>query len=362
MTVRGRLHSSDLQTVCYVEGVAFGGDGVARLADGRVCFIPRVLPGERVAVRVRKAHKSYVEAEVEKVLEASPDRVRPPCPHYDRCGGCAYQHAAYARQVEIKTAQLRDILKRIGGIDEGEVLDTVPSPLPLGYRNRITVHARHGKVGFFSRKSRRVISIGRCLLASEEVNTLLLGLHAGSVRDGNHTLRERSDFRGFRQVNSRAAELLVGIARDWARPGGRLLVDAFCGAGFFAKALRDLFSLTIGIEWSADAVRAARERVADDEIYLLGEVTRHLEPALAAAPPADTTLLIDPPAEGLDADVIALLAARRPGRILYVSCNPPTFARDARRLSEAYRFVRAQGVDMFAQTSELEMIAELLPR
>jgi 23S rRNA (uracil1939-C5)-methyltransferase len=120
-----------------------------------------------------------------------------------------------------------------------------------------------------------------------------------------------------------------------------------------------MFGYTIGIEWSPDAVRAARHEVHDGEIYLLGDVKAHLVPALAGAPPEGTTLLLDPPAEGLDAEIHNIIAGRLPARIIYVSCHPATLARDIKRLANSYTVRRVTPVDMFPQTAEIEVVALL---
>jgi len=345
-----------LETTLVVERVAFGGKGLGRV-EGKVCFVPRVLPGERVAVQIRHRKAGYMEADLAKVLEASPDRIKPPCPVYGRCGGCHYQHATYERQLLLKWEQVEEVLRRLGGIRDVEIEPVAPSPLEFHYRNRITVHVKGGRVGFYGARSRKIIEISQCPIASAAVNAQLAEFRASSPPDGEHALREPHEFRGFRQVNDAQAPTLLEIVAEYAHPGGELLVDGYCGAGFFAKRLKPLFKLTIGIEWSADAVRAARAGVGEDEIYLLGDIKRHLAPALAAAPPESTMLLLDPPAEGLHEEVVSLILARRPQRLIYVSCNPSTLARDLKRLGAQYRPLRIRPVDMFPQTAEIEVAA-----
>ena len=344
-----------LEIPLAIERLAFGGAGIGRLANGKICFVPRVIPGEKVRTRIRRKHASYVEADLEEVVEPSPDRVMPKCPVYGRCGGCHYQHLSYARQLAIKSEQVAEVLRRLGGIPDPPVEPTVPSPAQFHYRNRITVHSKSGRVGFFGPRSRRIVEVSQCPIATERVNTLLAALRASRPKDGEHPLREPSEFRGFRQVNDAVAERLLEIVEEMARPGGRLLVDAYCGAGFFAKRLTALFELIIGIEWSADAIRAAREGAGAREIYLLGDVKRHLVPAFAAAPAESTTLLLDPPEDGLGQEILETLALRKPSRLIYVSCNPATLARDIKYLSGLYALRRACPVDMFPQTAEIEV-------
>ncbi len=350
-----------LEITLSVEQVAFGGQGLGRLPDGKVCFFSGAIPGERVQVRIRRQRASYAEADLVRILEASPDRVKPPCPVYGRCGGCQYQHITYARQLVIKRDQVADTLRRLGGLANPPVEETVPSPLEYHYRNRITVHAKAGRVGFFEPRSRRIVPVSQCPIAAAPVNALLAELCQSRPQDGEYPLREPGEFRGFRQVNDAVAACLLEVVEDMARPGGELLVDAYCGAGFFAKRLRELFRHTIGIEWSVDAVRAARREVREGESYLLGDVRQHLLPAMGATPGGETTLLLDPPTEGLDAEILATILGRTPARIVYISCNPATLARDVKRLGVAYAVRRVKPVDMFPQTAEIE-VATLLEK
>ena len=140
---------ADVSELLEITDVAFGGKAVGRLSDGRVCFVRDALPGERVEVRVTRETKRFVEADLVRVVEASPRRVKAPCPYYGVCGGCSYQHVSYDYQTELKSSQVREILRRLGGVVEPAVRATVPSPLPYGYRNRITVHRRGGRPCFY---------------------------------------------------------------------------------------------------------------------------------------------------------------------------------------------------------------------
>jgi 23S rRNA (uracil1939-C5)-methyltransferase len=349
----------DSEIVVQVERVAFGGSGIGRLADGKVCFIPYVIPGEKVKARIRSTHSNYVEADLSEVIEVSPDRVDPKCPVFGRCGGCHYQNISYAKQLTLKSAQVAEVLQRLGGIPAAPVEPIIPSPLEFHYRNRITVHSKSGRVGFFGSRTRRIVEVKECPIATEHVNALLGKLRSSQPKDGAYPLREFSDYRGFRQVNDAAAERLLEIVEEVARPGNRLLVDAYCGAGFFARRLADLFELTIGIEWSTDAIRAAREKAGPREIYLLGDVKRHLVPALAAGPSESTTLLLDPPEAGLEGEVLETIASEHPQCLIYVSCNPATLARDLKYLARSYVLGRVCPLDMFPQTSEIEVVAVL---
>src|SRR3954463_1019819 len=144
-----------------IHDVAFGGKGVARDA-GKAVFVPFTIDGERITARIIREKKQFAEAELIEILEPSPHRVTAPCPYFGRCGGCAYQHIDYPHQLEIKANQVRDILPRIWKLKDLPIQPIVASPGQYGYRNRITVHAMDGVIGFYRRDSNRLIDIERC--------------------------------------------------------------------------------------------------------------------------------------------------------------------------------------------------------
>ncbi|MEO7933529.1 MAG: class I SAM-dependent RNA methyltransferase [Chthoniobacterales bacterium] len=342
--------------ILTIGDVGFGGKGVAR-HEGKVVFIPFVLPGEVVLAKTTREHKSFSEASLVRILQPSEHRTEPPCPYFGTCGGCSYQHATYPHQLEIKQQQVRDTLRRIGKLDAA-VEPTVPSPTPFAYRNRITVHVQEGDIGFFAYDEHKIVSIERCPIASEAVNAELTELRKKRPRDGHYTLRERSDERTFRQTNDTVAELLANAVGDHLPAHGPLLIDAYCGSGFFLKRFVDRFDQAIGLEWSQYAVAAAQKTCAPHESYQLGDVGLLLDDTLTWAP-AGTTLLLDPPAEGLAPQVTRSILAHPPQTILYISCNPSTLARDLGKLAAAYTVRRVQPFDMFPQTAEIEVLAIL---
>jgi len=326
--------------VLDITDVAFGGKAVGRLADGRVCF---------------------VEAELQRVLEASPRRVKPPCTYYGACGGCSYQHVAYDYQVELKAKQVRDILRRLGGIDEPNVREGVPSPLPYGYRNRITVHRNGGRIGFHRRDGKGLVDIEACLLASDEVNLRLTELRQERFHEGARVLREHASRMGFHQTNDGVGALLQDAVTE-ACGSGACLIDAYCGDGFFAHRLAKNFQRVIGLEWNERSIAQARSVAFANESYVEGDVAARLAEVLEEADGDGTTVILDPPSQGLDVQVADLLRAYPVAGIVYVSCNPATLARDLKALAAVYRLESATPFDMFPQTAEIEVLAILRRR
>ena len=344
-----------------INDLAFGGKGVGRV-DGIACFVPGVINGEKVRVRIHKVKSRLMEAGLMEVIEPSPHRVAAPCPVFLKCGGCTYQHIDYPHQLKIKENQLREALKRLGGLIDPPVQPMIASPEQYAYRNRITVHVKDGLVGFFAEGSNRVVPVTKCLIASEEVTLGFQDLLKTRPRNGNYLIGEKKRYGGFRQVNNAVAEILKKTVREAVRPSTgapieELLVDAYCGAGFFAHELQALFTKVIGIERSIASVAMASRQAALNEEYLAGDVEQMLPAALSAGSSAGTVLLLDPPSEGLAELATEAILERPPARIVYVSCNPATLARDAKRLSERYRMEQVTPLDMFPQTAEIESVS-----
>jgi tRNA/tmRNA/rRNA uracil-C5-methylase (TrmA/RlmC/RlmD family) len=341
-----------------VQDVAFGGKGVAR-HDGKVFFVPFTIPGEKVTARVRRQKKNFAEADLLSVDEPSPDRVPAPCPYFGNCGGCNYQHIAYPRQLAIKEAQVEQTLRRVGRLQEVPMRPIIPAPEPFGYRNRIRVHAARGAAGFFAQDGHTIVDIKECAIAAPVVNDALRELRRAGVADGDYSLRARGGGPFFEQTNPAVTREMLALVHANVRRGQTLLVDAYCGAGLFAKHLAELFETVIGIEENSQAIEKARRSPRPHEEYIQGDVSDHLGEILAIHDPARTTVLLDPPATGAAPRVIDLLLAAAPAEIIYVSCNPATLARDLAALSATYEIKAVTPLDMFPQTAEIEVVAEL---
>src|SRR5262249_5413194 len=195
----------------------------------------------------------------------------------------------------------------------------VPSPKPYGYRNRITVHAQDGVIGFFRRDSRLLIDIERCPISCDEVNQGLTELRGRNPRDGHYTLRTSRDRLVFSQTNDEVEDALRDLIADLIPPNQDLLIDGYCGAGFFAKALLNKFDRVIGIDWDKFAIAVAKENATEKETYIASDVETELRqlraihlnclstandaPSRQLMSIASTTLIVDPPATRLSEPV-----------------------------------------------------------
>jgi 23S rRNA (uracil1939-C5)-methyltransferase len=341
-----------------IEDIAFGGKGVARDA-GKAVFIPFTIDEERVTVKIVREKKQFAEAELIEVLEPSPDRVAAPCPYFGRCGGCRYQHISYDHQLELKARQVEQAMRRIARLVDPPMRPIVPSPLPYGYRNRITVHAQDKVVGFYRRNVHELIDIAQCPIAMPEVNDALAQLRATRPRDGHYSLRAHSGPRVFAQTNDAVADALADFIATILADSNGLLIDGFCGAGFFTKRLAPQFERVIGIDWDRFAIDAARKDARPNETYIAGDVAIELGRSLRSSDTTPPALIVDPPATGLSPELRRVILDSSPRTMIYVSCNPPTLARDLAELQQRFAIVSITPFDMFPQTAEIEVVVHL---
>jgi 23S rRNA (uracil1939-C5)-methyltransferase len=338
-----------------IEDIAFGGAGVGR-AGGKALFVPYTIDGEQVIVEITERKKKFDRGRLVEISEASPQRVSPPCPYFAKCGGCDYQHIRYEYQTIVKHRQIVQVLQRIGRLPDIKVLPTIASPNSYGFRNRITVHSDGDRIGFFGKQNRNVLDIEICAIASPRVNERLRQLRAKGMAEGEHrTLREHEGIRTFSQTNDRVASLLFDYVAEHAN--GSVLIDAYCGSGFFGHRLADRFQKVVGIDWSERAIAGARRDAAENETYLIGDVGALLDETLTKHRP--DCVILDPSAEGADERVTTALNQFPPLSVVYVSCNPSTLARDLARLTDHYEIKTIQPFDMFPQTAEIEAVALL---
>jgi tRNA/tmRNA/rRNA uracil-C5-methylase (TrmA/RlmC/RlmD family) len=351
-----------------IEDIAFGGKGVGR-EQGKAIFVPYTIEAELVSAEIVRGKKQFAEAKLVEVKESSPHRVTPECPYFGHCGGCAYQHIDYEHQLAIKWRQVRNVLQRIGKLKDISLRPIIPSPKQYEYRNRITVHVQDGVIGFFRRDSHRLIDIERCPISCDEVNRALTELRERNSRDGHYTLRTSSSRRVFSQTNDEVANVLRDLIADLVPPKQELLIDAYCGAGFFAKALLDKFERVVGIDWDKFAIAGAKEDATEKEIYIAGDVEEELArsnrfsafegESRRLGSGRSLTLIVDPPAIGLSANVRRAILDLAPATLIYISCNPATLARDLKELREKFTVNSVTPLDMFPQTAEIEVAVHL---
>lgn len=344
-----------------IEKMIFGGDGLARVQQGFVVFAPFAAEGERVRVRIteRKAH--HARGEIVEILQPGPARENPPCLYYAKCGGCQYQHLAYAEECRLKENQVREAFARVGKWPDAPILPIIAGGNPYGYRNRITVHAESGRIGFRGVNGRELVDIRECLLARPEVNAHLARLRGKRPADGHYSLRDATvPPSGFFQANHDLRETLRGLIAQALPERGTTLLEGYCGGGFFTEIVAARFERVLAVDNDPRTLRDAhRLRLTNvewrdgDVAFVLPEELRALTEATAKG----TSVLVDPPREGLPVRLAEALCLDPVAHLAYVSCDPATLARDARVLSKTYRLVSVQPIDLFPRTAQIECVS-----
>lgn len=382
-----------------------------RLAEGAAIDVLGGIPGEMVEVelqwpaiwraRQRRRPRPPI-VRLRRVLIPAAERVAAPCLVFGDCGGCRLQQLSYTAQLAWKRDRVRIALAD-QGLDLSVVRDALGMDDPWGFRNqmRFTID-REGRPGLTALGTHRVIPLASCPIAHPYINATLAVLRQfpnprpqALIRCGHHTgevlvqpavagerqaalaeagIDPRSDglrealhgqiFQmrpsSFFQTNTLQAEVMADLVLAQMPAGPEaLVVDAYCGVGTFAALLARRAGRVIGIEESASAVRDARENLARlglEGVQILQGKTEDLLPQI---PGTIDAVVLDPPRMGCAPPVMAALLARRVARIVYVSCDPMTLARDLARFQTGYRVTSVQPLDMFPQTYHIECVAVL---
>ena len=384
-----------------ITGYNSDGEGVSRLPDGRVVFVRGAARDDVSEITLVKEQNRVTWAEIVRIINPSPYRVDSDCALFPECGGCDYRHITYEEELSAKLQCVNDALERIGGLSVkvGEILNTGQIN---GYRNKAVLHSDGDSVGFYRAKSHEVIPIEHCLLLRDDLNDEIkslvkkgissrLGetiLRSGANRTVSmtpnvenstfpdrrtvpHQIQEELDgivftLEGFFQVNTNAALLLFQKAREFAALSKNdTLIDLYCGVGALTLFVGRDAGRAVGIELNPDAVTIARENAMRNGFS-------HIEfiHADAAAWTTDITesdcVIVDPPRKGLTQSTINKIFELAPKRLVYISCNPSTMARDLKILTGGVGFPTGAGlshcysindicaVDMFPRTANIE--------
>jgi len=360
-----------------IEKLVYGGDGLARTEQG-VLFVPRTAAGDVVDAEIVERKKDYAIAKLTKILEPSADRQEPYCPNYETEGCCHWQHIRYAKQIDYKEAIVRESLRRLGRLDWQHEIARVTGP-DRNYRLRATFHVMNGRLGFVNGPIRECASLVPELNqfiptvdapAAREVHALSAPevvasfvLQDGSIqRTGRATihvdgLRYRLAADTFFQANRFLLAPFINEVLKQVGPAPQHVLELYAGAGFFSIPLARAAIEVIAIESNHTAVRQARENATLNETRQLRLVEGQVEAGLQGPDLKPQIVVLDPPRAGCGVKTVERIAQLNPQRIVYVSCNPSTFAREAETLSRHnYELRRLTLLDQFPNTYHIETI------
>ena len=399
----------------HLDDMAYGGAAVGR-HEGKAIFVPGGIAGEDVLAEIVESKPRYARARLVQVLTPSPERVAPPCPAFGHCGGCQWQHIAYGAQLRFKREIVTGQLRRIGKIADPPVRPVIGMENPWSYRNNMQfVVDDAGHLCLLAMGSQRPVPIGDCRLLCPELEevfqeleldfpalqgvtlragqrtgeqmvvletanaeppelqvdrplscVLLLPDGSGAALIGSTHLHEEVGGRRLRisagsffQVNTRQAEELLRLVRTYAAvEPDQMVLDAYGGVGTFGLALAERARHVVIVEANPSAVTDAEENARGLNNVTL--IEGDLADVLPTLMEPFAVAIVDPPRAGMGARALAALAEKHPVRIVYVSCDPATLARDLRYLLErGYQLQEVQPIDMFPQTYHVESVALL---
>lgn len=371
------------------------GFGLA-FAEDLTVFAPLSAAGDRLAVRLCEVKGRTAFAEIESILDPSPERTEPPCRYFGTCGGCDFQHLNYDSQLAAKLEMIKDSLRRIGKVEFDAEIAIIPSPKPFAYRSRTQWHldTRNRKIGYFKRGTHDVIDIDKCLVLDPVLDETLAELRsdldwesfwpeeamieaavggdekislsstelpgdpetivAGAAGE-KFAFDAQTFFQGNPTLVSKLVETAVGDAR-----GGHAL-DLYCGIGLFSIPLARRFTNVTGVESNARSVEFAERNAAEAGLGNIKFFRDGVIDFLSSKDIGETDfILLDPPRSGTEKGVVENIIKLRPASISYVSCDPAMLARDLREFIDGGYSIKAiTALDLFPQTHHVETVVQL---
>lgn len=392
-------------TTVRIEKLVYGGEGLGRI-DGQVVLVPFVLPREEVSMNASRVKNGLLRGSVLRILESAPERIVPRCEYFGVCGGCHYQHAEYAFQLEQKCQILRETLRRVGGINYDDEIPAISGD-PWFYRNRIQLHFAKGALGFHKAGSHDLCGIDHCYISSPTLVEVIAALRQAVTRpewpdflqsvelftnetdvqltvvDSTRPVAARffdwcRSFlpsltgepinystaghcfqigrRSFFQVNRHLIDALVEEVIGSA--SGSAAVDLYAGVGLFSVPLSTRFQQVTAVERGRSAFDDL-ERNATQANGNLEAVRAAAEEFLAKLENTPDLIVADPPRAGLNHVITGELLRLKPANLTLVSCDPTTMARDLKKLLTAYHVERLTLIDLFPQTYHFETVVHL---
>lgn len=386
----------------------YGGYVISR--DGGVVFIRGAIPGEMIEVSVREKKRDYSIADVTEVVEPSESRVEPSCRYFGECGGCHLQFVSYDKQVKMKSSVLMDCLNRIGEV-QVDLAPAISGP-DFNYRRRAQFKvSKEGMVGFYRQGTRDVVPISECPLMTGEVNSTLrrikdlelsgvkevhvthgdallalvvgrefeealaesfitgagfagVAFSDGSYRGSGHvgldldgltyTVSPWSFFQSNWELNKRVVRMIVDELQSLE---GKRVLDMYAGAGNFSLPLSPIASEIVAVEESAHAVKDGQRNTSINKIKRFRFIRGRVESVKLRG--EFDVVILDPPRPGLTKAAMEKVLEIAPEKIIYVSCNPSTFARDLKKLKGSYSIDSIRMIDLFPNTYHVESLAFL---
>lgn len=378
--------------------------------NNKITFVENALPNEKVKINLIKESKKFNEAIVTEYIEKSRIRVESPCPYFNICGGCELLNLSYKDTINYKKEKLEGILSKYANIKTD--VEIIESKNNLKYRNKITLKVEKGRYGYYEKKSHKLIEIKECLLAESAINKFILDINKLNIKNGEVIIRSNYNselliwiktkdginpdiaflkqnhkiagivlndktldgdpsfieiinhqlftisYDSFFQINRDICTKLFNLVNNHIRDYETIL-DLYCGVGTLGinatKKAKKAFGIEIVKNAVLNAITNSKINKRDNIYYMLGDVAE----CLPKIKDKIDTIIVDPPRAGLDKETKQTIIDFKPHKIIYVSCDPMTLARDLKELSSYYNIIEVKGLDMFPHTEHIETFCVL---
>lgn len=399
-----------------IEKLDHEGRGIIR--DGKIIFVKNALPLETVEIKILKEKKKFIEAESISIENPSNDRCIPNCRYYNGCGGCNLLHMNYDGTLAFKENKVKEIMDKFLG-EKVKINNIIYSEKNWNYRNKATFHVNQ-KIGYYKEDSNSIIGIDQCNILDEKINEILDSLKLLSLNNiyeiiirkskytsdsmvifkiyesineqkiidilkdkvtsiilyenkkyktiyGSSTMVERMDnfmFQmsedSFFQVNTEVAILLYKKVLEYISPTKEDdILDLYCGTGTIGIFMSKYCRKVTGIEINESAIINAKKNATINEVSNIEFICKDSSKAVLELGKNYNKIIVDPPRAGLDKNTIQFLKKSEADKIVYVSCDPVTLARDLKELNGIYKIVEITPVDMFPHTHHVECVCLL---
>ena len=393
-----------------IEKLDHYGRGITRI-NNKICFVENALKDEDVLINITKETKKISEAEVKEYLKESINRAKPKCKYYNICGGCNISHLKDIEQEKFKEEKVREIITKF--TKQKPLIKDICFDKSFNYRNKVTLHIKNNKLGFFKEKTNEIIDIDKCLLLDDKINDLItvlkefiikensitkITIKLGNITeeimlsiDGNvnnyNDLIDKVDVliinnkviteknyiismignkkykvskNSFFQVNKYITEKLYDEVRSIIEElNSKSVLDLYCGTGTIGIYVADLVNKVVGIEVVSDAIKDANYNKKLNKVNNITFIKGKVEEKINNINDNIDTVILDPPRSGLHKNVVETLKKLKPNNIIYVSCDPVTLARDINLLSDIYEISYIKPFDMFPNTYHVECVCAL---
>lgn len=393
-----------------IERLDHQGRGIAKV-NNITTFIPNTLVNEEVEIEIIESRKKYNVGKVIKYIKTSDLRINPICPYYDKCGGCDLMHMAYQEQLKFKENKIKNIISRFTDISDNKVKNILYSN-DLYYRNKATFQVNK-KIGFYDKKSYDIVNIDKCYIVSNKINEVLNILNTCDLsgikqiivrtngidtiviiktKDISNEIKEKLNLYGivkydknyevingqgnikdkignyefiispdsFYQVNSNSVKILYDKVLEYLKPNKeQTILDLYSGTGtigiYVGKYVKKVYSVEINKYAVSDAKANGKLNNIDNIEFICDDVANIIDKFACKI----DSIIVDPPRSGLDNKTINYLKQILAKKIIYVSCDPITLARDLELLSDIYNIDEITPVDMFPNTNHVECVCAL---